>query len=248
MVSSWPVTPAAGMSWRSAPPRARATAAALPVAADQEPHRPGPVERREGEADPLRRRLGGVGDADRDPVVDVELRVPGNSEATCPSGPMPSITTSNSPVPCSRSSAEYAAAPSSTSAASAGGRHLVHVGRVDADRVQERRPGLAGVAVGVVGGDEALVAPPDDHAAPSRPRRPGDSRATSRCTASAMVPPVSAMCGTSPAGLRVGEPAAAARRRRPWPARRRPRGPRSRGLVIDSAAPHLRPGARAVAA
>ena len=59
MVSSVPVTPAAGQSWRSVPSaRARATAGAFSLAADEEPDRLGAVEGAEGEADALRRRLG----------------------------------------------------------------------------------------------------------------------------------------------------------------------------------------------
>ena len=47
-------------------PERRATAVGLALAADEEPHRSGAVERLEGQADPLRRRLGGLGDRDRD--------------------------------------------------------------------------------------------------------------------------------------------------------------------------------------
>ena len=43
---------------------------------------------------------------------------------------------------------------------------LVDPGGVDADRVEERGPGCAGVAVGGVAGDEALVTPPEVDARP----------------------------------------------------------------------------------
>ena len=78
--------------------------------------------------------------------------------------------------------------------------------RVDPDRVEERLAGLAGVAVGDVGRDEPLVAPPDDH-----PR------------------PVDAGAGGEPGQLavdRVGDGAAGERDLR---ARRRPPGRRRAG-------------------
>ena len=66
------------MSCRSVPSAsARATASALPSPLTRNHTALAAVERGEGQADALRRRLGGVGDADRDRVVDVELRVAG---------------------------------------------------------------------------------------------------------------------------------------------------------------------------
>ena len=59
-----------------------------------------------------------------------------------------------------------------------GGRHRVHPAGVERQVVEQRVPGLLGVAVGVVGGDVALVAPPDVDPAQStslvRRRRPAD--------------------------------------------------------------------------
>ena len=149
----------------------------LAVAADQEPHRPGAVERREGQADPLRGRLGGVGDADGDRVATSSCGKPGKSEAMWPSGPMPSIRTSNSPAPCSPQRLGVRRRAGVDVGRVGGRRHRVHVGRVGADGVEERRLGLSRVAVGGVGRDEALVAPPDDDLRPvdlGGGREPGD--------------------------------------------------------------------------
>ena len=78
MVSSVPETPAAGVSWRSVPSaRARATAGAFSSPLTRNQTALDAVEGVEGEADALRRRLGGAGDGDGDPVVDVELREAG---------------------------------------------------------------------------------------------------------------------------------------------------------------------------
>ena len=125
-----------------------------------------------------------------------------------PSGPMPSITTSNSPPPMrphrrrrtpSRRRRRRRRPRSRASRAPLAGS--------TGDRVEERRAGLPGVAVVGVGGHEALVAPPEDDPRPvdvASRRRAGRSRGGS---SSAMVPPVRAICGTSPDGLGVGEPA-----------------------------------------
>ncbi len=120
MVSVSPVTPAAGISCVSVPAaRARATAPAFSS----------PLTRNHTARLRLRaakvsdtRSGGGFGES----VTPTATRSstsswgePGKSEATCPSGPTPSISTSNEPAPCSRRVREYAAAASSTDEASA---------------------------------------------------------------------------------------------------------------------------------
>ena len=193
IVASSPWTPAAGISWTSAVAVAERAAHGLGLvgAADHEPHLVGPVEGREGQADPLRRRLGGVGDRDGDRVVDVELREAGEQRGDVAVGP----------------DAEH----HQLEASGAGGADRVGVRRRRARRrrpprrstgsrgpgpgrprpVEEVRAGLAGVAVVGVGGDEALVAPeevdprPVDVAVGGQPRDLAVDRVRRWCRRSA---------------------------------------------------------------
>ena len=139
------------------------------VAADQQPHGPAAVERGEGEADPLRRRLGGVGDGDRD-VVAVELRVTGEqgghvavgSDAQHHDVELATAVLAQ-PVGVRRRAGLHVGDV-------VGGGHLVHRGGPDG--VEERRPGAACVAV--------LGAALRRSARRPTTRRPGSSRPRSR--------------------------------------------------------------------
>ena len=165
--SSSPVTPRAGVSWTV--PSARAPG-----------RRRRPCRRRRPRTTPRRVRFragkvrvirsgGGLGE----PVTATAIRSstsscgkPGNSEATWPSGPMPSITTSNAPDPCSRTSSAVrrGGRPRASVPASDAGIACTGPGRPDV--VEEVAAGLPVVAVGGVGGHVALVAPPEVHPRP----------------------------------------------------------------------------------
>ncbi len=140
---------------------------------------------------------------------------PGNSEAMWPSGPMPSMRTSNDAGAVLAHRAGVGRRGGLRVVDLVGRRHLEDLG--GADGVEEGSPGLAGVAVGGAGGHEPLVAEPHHHpgpvdlgargtVAPARGARP---RRCCRRSARSGAPP-------RPPG---GRPAATAARRRPrWPA------------------------------
>ena len=202
----------------------------------------GAVERGEGEADPLRGRLGGVGDADGDPVVDVE-RPGGRGTARRRARPGRRRASRSRTRRCrARAAASaYAAAASSTSAASSRRRHLVHVGRVHADASRNAARAWPALRSGSSAATNRSSPHQTHHPRPVHARTTAASRATSRCTASAMVPPVSTICGhlaARPGRRRAGR---AARRPRRWPARRRRRGPRSAASVTTAPASSRQP-------
>ena len=155
---------------------------------------------------------------------------PGNSEATWPSGPTPSISRSKLPDPptLDRTVSAYAAAAASTEADVAGGRDLVHPGRVDADGVQERRAGLRGVALVGVWRHEPLVAPEELDPRPvdvAARREPGDLAVDPVGDGAAGQRDLRHVAGRLP----HREPGAGRHRRRPWRARRPSRAPRREG-------------------
>ena len=121
------------------------------------------------------RRLGRAVHRDhRAPVVVQRRAVPGTSDATCPSGPMPSISTSNAgtgPWSSGRAARRSSVGvrrrpPPRRSCPCRRRRHRVHPRRVDGDVVQQGLAGAGLVALGVAGRQEPLVAPPDVHLAP----------------------------------------------------------------------------------
>ena len=117
-VRVWPCTPTAGMFVHVGGVvtggQCLGDRLGLAGPGDHEPDLVGPVERAEREADPLRRRLGESVTATAIVSSTSSCSEPGNSDATCPSGPRPSISTSNSPVPRSRTWSPYAVAASCT--------------------------------------------------------------------------------------------------------------------------------------
>ena len=173
---------------------ARATASALSVAADQEPHLVGAVEgaRRSG----VTRSGGGLGESvtrDGDRSSTSSCGKPGNSEATWPSGPTPSITTSNAPAPCSRSAVgvrrrgrRRRRRPSAVD-----GISWTLAGSTPTGRGTPRAPGAA-LRSSESAAHEALVAPPEDHPRPVDLGRRAPAGRARGGSSSAMVPPVSA--------------------------------------------------------
>ncbi len=183
------------------------------------------------------------------------VAAPGNSEATWPSGPMPSTIRSSSRQPGSvpwreraraspaRSGARPPRGPSSPSHA------MDALGR-DRGRSEQRLCGQPVVALRVIGRHAALVGEPQLDAAPVDAAR---RRAARRC-ARGVLPPLSARWAT-PRSARVGSSCARdlARRARRRPSRRRRRSSggsqrrsRQHGLRPTSA-PARRSGSRSSA-
>ena len=218
------VTPGAGSRARRrvAGASALATASALPSPETTNQTARVAVQRTERQADPLRRRLGGVGDRDGDRVVDIELA--GSRGTATPRGRparRPSITTSNPPEPrrAELVGVRRRRRPGQVRVAAVGGRHLVHpAGATHVGRAAIASAMPAGVAVGVVLGDVALVAPPEVDAAPVHVLVAPVAARTASWILHATVPPVSAIDGR-PAGRPGWRPGAPPAARRPRPAR-----------------------------
>ena len=129
---------------------------------------------------------------------------PGNSDATWPSSPTPSRTTSNAGTsvaiarPASCCKFARVAGRGRLGIVAVGpvdGRHRVHMTRVDRHGVEQGCSCRAIVAVSVTGGDEPFVTPPHMHVRPVDRIAPGDA-ATAARTAVPMPPPVSTTCAT----------------------------------------------------
>ena len=176
--------------------------------------------------------LGESGDGDGDRVVDVEGGMPGNSEATWPSGPTPSIT-----------HVERAGAVLAHQRRRTTRRGLVDVRRASAvDGISctwagstptaSRNAARAWPALRSAESAATKRSSPHQTHDPrpvhlGRRRRAGRSRGGS---ASAMVPPVSAIWGTSPRPARRRAARSELRRPPRWPGSiRRTRGPRRAG-------------------
>ena len=114
-----------------------------------------------------------------------------------PSGPTPSITTSNSPAPSARSSSPYAAAPSSRLAAdSVEGIGWIFAG---SGSTWSRNASRAALSLrSSEAGSTNRSSPHQTTTCDQSTSEVPDSRASSRWTASAMLPPVSAICGVAP--------------------------------------------------
>ena len=133
---------------------------------------------------------------------------PGNSDATWPSGPTPSITTSNSPAPCvAQRRRRTPPRRPRRSRRVVGRRHRVHLAGSSADlrrgapRGPGRRCGRRSPAATNRSSPHQTTTRAQSTSEP-RPRAgPARGARRRRC-----VPPVSAICGTSPGGLGVGEP------------------------------------------
>jgi hypothetical protein len=146
--------------------------AGLAVAVDQEPDATAAVEGAEGERDALGRGLGGVGDADGDLVVDVEL---GRT----------------------RSSAEYAVAASSADPASS----VEGISWTLAGSNGSRSRNCSRASRALRSSESEATNRSSPHHTTTRDQstsEPGPIRPSSRCTAFAMDPPVSPICGSSP--------------------------------------------------
>ena len=170
----------------------------LLLAADDEPDR---LARLRAPRVRLMRSGGGLGE----PVTATAIwsstsswGKPGNSEATWPSGPTPSMRTSNAPLPCGaqgvgvRRGARLDVGRRRRWTASGAPWRGPH------PRRRGSRPGLARRCGRGSRGPRTARRPTRPRPATSPPRTPAESRASSRWTASAMVPPVSAICGSWP--------------------------------------------------
>ena len=156
-VRSRPRGPAAGICMSPAPDSASRTACALSSPDDDEPDLAGRAAGPASSATPGSAAASGEScTADDRPLV-VQRRPLGNSDATCPSGPTPSINTSN--VGTSPWSSGRAAARSVVGvrrrrpvrvAAAVSARHRVHPRRVEPQVVEQGCAGLGLVALGVV--------------------------------------------------------------------------------------------------
>ena len=125
----------------------------------------------------LIRSGGGLGESvhgDRDPVLHVQRRVPGEQRRhVAVRARRPASRSRTAPAPCSRTRRRTPRRPRDSAAVVRGG-HLVHLAGSTPTASRNVRAGLAGVALRVVGGDEPLVAPPDVH--PATSRRPSRRR------------------------------------------------------------------------
>jgi aminoglycoside phosphotransferase (APT) family kinase protein len=199
MVAALPCTPAAGISWTSGgvAARTRPTASALPS----------PLATNHTSSDRLSaakvrltRSGGGLGESVTATAISSprsSCGKPGNNDATCPSGPTPSIVRWNRPATTDRTTSEYDAAAASTEAASAvDGISWIRAGSTPTTSSNAARawPALRSGESGATNRSSPQKKSMRDQSTSLS----GASRAISRWMASAMVPPVSATCGTSP--------------------------------------------------
>ena len=212
-VRSTPCTPAAGSCTGPAPRERHPHDAGLLRSRGDQPHLLGRVDRRQGERDPVRRRLRGCrvpprrdgfrtppdapGRSTRRDRPRPRRAAPGRSggDGPCRAGPTPRARPRTGPRP----------PPGRRHGRTVRGRHRVHPGGVERQGVEQRGTGLGLVAVRVPGRQESLVAPPDVHPAPV-------DRVAGRAVAHRLVDPVGDPTagehdrGEAPGGLGVDQP------------------------------------------
>ena len=213
-----PTTPAAGdVVRRRRRARARATASAFSSPLTRNHTARARLSAREGQGDPLRRRLGRVGAPPTAIGRRRRARLAREQRGDVAVGPDAEHHAPRTRrLPCSRSSSAYAAAASVDASRRRRWTASRARGRVDADARRGSRPRLAGVAVGASRARRTARRPTRPRPATSRPRDSGGEPARSRGgAASAIVPPVSTIVRLlrRPAWA-VAEPATAARRPR----------------------------------